>query len=200
MKKQANILEYVEKYKYKYGISYADENSSLVKKLSVVTSLVWIYSIAIFTLTVLSFSLNFYGGSMNYSEFSGVYITTIVGLVGLIVAAILYRHKQKIIGLVIATISQLAVLYAHEAISMYGINYFTGFYWKYLIPAIIFSCLAVVIIFVLVRAIIKTNRIYNMLVYALYKKYGSENGEKISEEKWQEFLKEYNPKIENEEK
>ena len=49
MKKQANILEYVEKYKYKYGISYADENSNLVKKLSVVTSLVWIYSIAIFT-------------------------------------------------------------------------------------------------------------------------------------------------------
>lgn len=200
MKKQANILEYVEKYKYKYGISYADENSNLVKKLSVVTSLVWIYSIAIFTLTVLSFSLNFYGGSMNFSEFSGVYITTIVGLVGLIVAAILYRRKQKIIGLVIATVSQLAVLYVHEEISMYGLNYFAGFYWKYLIPTIVFACLAAAIIFVLVRAIIKTNRIYNMLVYGLYKKYGSENGEKLSEEQWQEFLKGYNPLIENEEK
>ena len=33
-----------------------------------------------------------------------------------------------------------------------------------------------------------------MLVDGLYKQYGTENGEKLSEEDWQKFLKDYNPK------
>ena len=37
MKKNANILEYVEKYKYKYGISYAVDGGKLVNTLSVLS-------------------------------------------------------------------------------------------------------------------------------------------------------------------
>ncbi len=55
MKKNANILEYVEKYKYKYGIKYAVDGGKLVKTLGVLASIVWGYSFFMIVLSLLIF-------------------------------------------------------------------------------------------------------------------------------------------------
>ena len=54
MKKNANILECVEKYKYKYGISYAIDGGRLVSTLSVISYFVWIYTIFMTALFIIS--------------------------------------------------------------------------------------------------------------------------------------------------
>ena len=193
MKKNTNILEYVEKYKYKYGISYAVDGGKLVKGLTTATSIVWVYSFIMLALSILSFAMNFQGGKLDYNKFSNVFITTIVCTVAMIAAAILFICKQKIIGLAAAIITQPFIVLAYEPISVYSIGYVAGFYWKYLVPAIVFVLFAAILLFVLIRAKVKTNKLYNMIVNGLYKQYGKKDGETLTEEQWQEFLNEYNP-------
>ena len=193
MKKSTNILEYVEKYKYKYGISYAVDGGKLVKGLTTATSIVWVYSFIMLALSILSFAMNFQGGRLDYNKLSNVFITTIVCTVAMVAAAILFICKQKIIGLAAAIITQPSIVLAYEPISVYGIGYVAGFYWKYLVPAIVFVLFATILLFVLIRANVKTNKLYNMLVDGLYKQYGKKDGETLTEEQWNEFLTQYNP-------
>lgn len=193
MKKNANILKYVEKYKYKYGISYAEDGGKLVKTLSVITGIVWVYSFFMLALSILSFAMNFAAGIANYTDLSGVFITTIICAVAMTVAAVLFVCKQKIIGLIVAIVTQPFIVLAYEPISVYGMGYVAGFYWKYAVPAIAFVLIAAVLLFVLIRAKVKTNKLYNMLVDGLYNQYGKKDGETLSEEQWDEFLTNYNP-------
>ncbi len=193
MKKNANILEYVEKYKYKYGISYAVEGGKLAKTLGIITSIVWIYSFFVLMLSILSFAMNFAAGALDYSRLSNVFITTIVCAVVMIIAAVFYVCRQKIIGLIIGIAVQPFIVLAYESISVYGLGYFPSFYWKFLVPAIIFVIFAAFLLVVLIRATIKTNKLYNMLVEGLYRQYGTRDGEKLTDIEWDEFLTNYNP-------
>ncbi len=193
MKKNANILEYLEKYKYKYGIKYAEDGGKLVKHLSVYTGIVWLYSFITLLLSILSFAINFAAGKLDYGYLSNTFISTIVYAVIMVVAAVLFICKQKIIGLIIAIITQPFIVLAYEPISVYGMGYVAGFYWKYLVPAIVFILIAAFLLIVLIRAKVKTDKLYNMLVEGLYKQYGTRDGEKLSDDEWNEFLSNYNP-------
>lgn len=193
MKRNANILEYVEKYKYKYGINYAQDGGKVVKSLSVITGAIWVYSFFILALSILSFALNFAAGALDYSKLNNVFVTTIVCAVAMIISAVFFVCKQKIIGLIIAIITQPFIVLAYEPISVYGMGYMASFYWKFLVPAIVFALIAGVLLFVLIRAKVKTNKLYDMLVEGLYKQYGTRDGEKLSDSEWDEFLTGYNP-------
>lgn len=193
MKKNANILDYVEKYKYKYGISYAQDGGKLVKALSVITSIVWVYSFFMLALSILSFAMNFAVDKLSYADLSGVFYTTIACAAAMIAAAVLFVCKQKIAGCIVTIVTQPFVVLAHAPISVYGMGYVAGFYWKYAVPTAILVLLAALLLFVLIRANIKTNRLYNMLVEGLYKQYGTKDGEKLTDTEWDEFLTQYNP-------
>ena len=68
-----------------------------------------------------------------------------------------------------------------------------SFYWRHAVPAVILFGLSVWIMIVLIRAKIKTNKLYDMLVEGLYKQYGKNDGETLTETEWDEFLTQYNP-------
>ncbi|MBQ8740650.1 MAG: hypothetical protein IJY79_03770 [Clostridia bacterium] len=193
MKKNANILEYVEKYKYKYGISYAVDGGKLVKTLGVLTGIVWVYLFFMLALSILSFALNFSAGVLNYSDLSSVFITTIVCAVVMIAAAALFVCKQKIAGCIVAIAVQPFIVLAYAPISVYGVGYLPSFYWKFAVPAALLILFAAVLLFVLIRARVKTNKLYSMLVEGLYKQYGTRDSEKLTDSEWDEFLTNYNP-------
>lgn len=193
MKKNPNILEYLEKYKYKYGISYAQEGGKLVKTLSIITIILWVYSFFMLALTILSFSLNFSIGKTSYAEMGNVFITTIVCSVAMLAAAVLFFCKQKIVACIVFIVAETFVVLTYEPISVYGMGYVAGFYWKYAVPAILLVLFAAILLFILIRARVKTNKLYNMLVEGLYKQYGTRDGEKLTDAEWQEFLTQYNP-------
>lgn len=193
MKKNANILEYVEKYKYKYGIKYAEEGGKLVKTLGVLSSIVWIYSFFMIMLSIISFSINFAAGIFNYSDHSNVFISTIITAIIMIAAAVLYVCKQKIIACIIAIVAQIFVVLTYAPISVYGAGYMPSFYWRFVIPAALLIIFAASLLIVLIRANIKTNKLYNTLVEGLYKQYGTQDSEKLTDDQWQEFLTNYNP-------
>ena len=193
MKKNANILDYVEKYKYKYGISYAQEGGKLVKHLSIYTSIVWVYSFFILALSILSFALNFAAGALDYSYLGNVFISTIVYAVVMIVSAAFFVCMKKIVALIIGIAVQPAIVITYMPISAYGMGYLPSFYWKFLVPSIVLVILAAILLIVLIRAYVKTTKLYNLLVEGLYKQYGTRDGEKLTDSEWDEFLSNYNP-------
>ena len=111
----------------------------------------------------------------------------------MIAAAVFFVCKQKIIALIIAIAMQPAIVLTYMPISVYGMGYLPSFYWKFLVPAIIFVLIAAILLVVLIRAKIKTNKIYDLLVEGLYKQYGTKDGEKLTDSEWEEFLTNYNP-------
>lgn len=196
MKKQANILEYVEKYKYKYGISYADENSSLVKKLYKFIKLFCAFMIGFIIIFNLSLLFSAQGEDFSFLAINNSAYATdfyvLLGCLALLVATLILSKKSKLftaIGLVVLPVS----VECFKAATATNLTYMTTFYVG-AIPAYVAVLLIAALLFILIRAKIKTNRIYDMLLDGLYKQYGSKEGEKLSEDEWQEFLKQYNPK------
>lgn len=193
MKKNENILNYVEKYKYKYGIKYAEENGKLAKFFSVLVALFWAYDFFVLVLSILSFSLNFKVETLNYQDFDNVFITTIVCAVTMICAAVLFVCGLKVSGCVTAIVTQPFIVFAYESISRYGTGYILSFYIKHIIPTVSLTVFGILLIAVILRARIKTAKIYNSLVDGLYKQYGTKDGEKLNDDQWNEFLNNYNP-------
>ena len=194
MKKNSNILEYVEKYKYKYGISYAKDGGSLVNTLSVVAYIVWIYTFFMTALYIIGMSFSLSVGGADFNYIANSFITICLGACVMIVGAALYLCKQKIIGSSLTIISQpfMVMAYYHATRNSAGeLN--ASFYWRHAVPAALLFILAVWILIVLMRANVKTNKLYNMLIDGLYKQYGKKDGETLSEEQWDEFLTNYNP-------
>lgn len=196
MKKEANILDYVEKYKYKYGISYATEKSNIVKILYRFITLFLIFMIGFILIFNLSLLFRAQGKDFSFLAINNsAYVTdyyVLLGCLVLLVATLILSKKSKYftaIGLAVLPVS----VECFKAATQRDLTYMTTFYVG-AIPAYFAVLLIAALIFILIRASLKTNRIYDMLVDGLYKQYGTKNGEKLTEDEWQEFLKSYNPK------
>lgn len=194
MTKNSNILEHVEKYKHKYGISYADEKGSLVKTLFIISSVVWIYSFFMTVLFLLSTFLKIKIGIASFNYIASSFVTVCVCACIMIIGAILYLCRQKIVGCAVVCAVQPLVILAFSHITRNSAGEINlSFYWRHAVPAVILFCLTLWIMIVLIRAKIKTDKLYNMLLDGLYKQYGQKDGEKLTEEQWQDFLEGYNP-------
>ncbi len=194
MKRNTNILDYVEKYKYKYGIEYAKDGGRLVNTLSVISYFAWIYTFFMTVLFVLSTVLMLNVGQADFNYIAISFVTICVGAVVMIVGAALYLCRKKIIGCAITAVSQPVMVMSYFLITRDSAGILNpSFYWRHAVPGAILLCLVVWIAVVLTRANIKTNKLYNMLVDGLYKQYGKKDGESLSEEQWEEFLTKYNP-------
>lgn len=194
MKKNANILEYVEQYKDKYGILYAQDGGRFLNTLSYISYIVWIYTFFMTTFFILSTGMMVSIGNADFDYIANSFITISVGAVAMIVGAVFYLCKQKIIGCAVTIVSQpfMVLAYSHITRNSAGILNLS-FYWRHAVPAVILLLLAIWIMIVLIRANIKTIKLYNMLVDGLYKQYGKKGGETLSEDQWDEFLTKYNP-------
>ena len=194
MKKNANILECVEKYKYKYGISYAIDGGRLVSTLSVISYFVWIYTIFMTALFIISTSFMLSVGSADFNYIANSFSTICIGAAVMIAGAVLYLCKQKILGAAATIVAQpvMVMAYFHITRNSAGILNMS-FYWRHAVPAVILFGLSLWIVIVLIRAKIKTNKLYDMLVEGLYKQYGKNDGETLTETEWDEFLTQYNP-------
>lgn len=195
MKKDANIMRYVEKYKYKYGISYADEKSNLVKRLYFFAKIVLIYMIGF--IFVFNASLLFNSQKENFSFLhinASAYATDFYVLAAcfvLLIAALILAKKNKLfisIGLILPVAVE-----CFKPATQDGLNYMTAFYLG-AIPAYVAVLLIAALVFIIIRAKLKTNGIYSMIIDILYKQYGTKDGEKLTEEQWQSFLKSYDSK------
>lgn len=193
MKKSKNILDYVEKYKEKYGIKYINSNSPFIKRLGIAAAVVWCYSFLILMISVFSFIINFKSGILIWSKLSDVFIATLCCAVVMVIAAVLFVTDKKISASLTAVVGQAVLVITYMPISPYGAGYSSSFYYKFAVPAILLILIAVIVCVFLIRAKLKTDKLYKYLIEGIYNQYGSKDGEKLSEKEWQEFLDAYNP-------
>lgn len=202
MKKNANILDYVEKYKYKYGISYANEGGKLVKSLYRVIKCFLIYIIVCLPIVEASLLFNaqkvakttqdFSFFSIHKSPYTAEFYIMFICFVLLIALLVVAKKRKMLAAAALLILPVIVWCFAVCTENQNGFGYKATFYFI-AIPAAVALLLVIALVIVLIRAKIKTDSIYNMIVEGLYKQYGVSDGEKLTEDEWIEFLSQYNP-------
>ncbi len=195
MKKNANILEYVEKYKYKYGISNVSDNKRIMNVLTVLGAICWCYAFFMAMIFIIGTSMQIKLGFVDFDFFKNSFYSIITGTVLMVASAVLLCCRQKLIACIVGIISQpvMVIAFSHLMRDPIG-DLKLSFYWRHAIPAVLLVLFAVIILFFLLNGIVKDNKLYNMLVEGLYKQYGTRDGEKLTDDEWNEFLSNYKPK------
>ncbi len=189
MKKNPHILDLVEKYRYRKGITVTDEKSSIYKTFKI------IYIVA--ALWTFVFNSLFLIGNLVTLEFSESKIKTTpaitqaIATLLLVVGFILLLKKLYIAGGILNIVStvmgtvQYYTLLLSDIQLKGGITHF--FFWRHFAPAVILIVACIVISYIGIKAKILLNRDYKKMLERLYIK----NKEKLAvlnDEDWQELL------------
>ena len=197
MKKYDGVLKRVRMLEEKKGIKYATTDSGIYKILKWLCILSAAWGLATNLLFILG-NLLMYSGSDYMKNITGQIITVSVCSVSIIQSLILNKFKIHIIGLIINILSSvfLSLQFANLLLDDFGfLGLKTSFYVRHFIPLALMSLLFICMAIIAVRARIKTNRMYKKVTENLYEMYRLSGAdiEELSDDKWDEFLKNYDP-------
>ena len=195
MKKYEGVLKKVYEYESKRGITYAKPDGALYKTLHVLYVMIFIWSFIMNSFTALSFMMR-YSTIGNKGTIRNIIFTLIVGSLSMLAGCILSRLKCYI-SASITTIIPIAVLlplymlsFRNNLDGLWGYSY--PFYWRYLLPLSFIAILMVWMTVIALRARHKTNKQYKQIVERLFEENFANDEDSVSEEEWDEFLKNYN--------
>ena len=198
MKLQYYVLRRVRQIEEKKGISYAKTDGKLYKSLKISYVLFLVYTLAINLLFILANFLVFHGKD-NFNNIKTSIITVVCGTVGLLTGLFIMKFKNQIwansttIVLNVLSTTFLGLTFANlmeDSLGLWGYNY--SFYWRHSVPLALIAILGIWLSVIALRANIKTQKQYKKVVENLYEKYNlSADNEQVSEEQWEEFLKNY---------
>lgn len=199
MEYKYNLLKRVRQVEEKNGIKYAKTDGRLYGTLKVLYTIVFVYTLAINVLFILSNSIVYYGNE-NFDSVKVPLVTVTTATLLLIVAFVIMRFKNKvwancvsgIINLLVAVL--LVLTFANlmeDSTKLFGYVY--SFYWRHAVPLLLLAIFAVWLTVIAVRANIKTDKQYKKVMENIYAQYNlSAENEQLSEEQWEEFLENYN--------
>lgn len=203
MKKYESILSRVDQIEEKYGIKYAKPTGKLFKGIRVFYTLAWIYTLGINLLCFLGYLLHLSINRQNIdvqSVHNGLWLIGIcTGL--LIVGFVLMCTRLKWLGLGISVppVPFLAVYFAQELKDDFGfMGLKPGYYWKHFAPLALMFLLLMWMLIIYVRYVYKRNSQYKRVTENLYNTYHSaidDESSEITEEQWEHFLENYDPRV-----
>lgn len=193
----------VDQIEEKYGIKYAKPTGKLFVGLRVFYTLAWIYTLGINLLCFAGYMLHLSINRQNIdvqSVHNGLWLIGIcTGL--LIVGFVLMCTRLKWLGLGISIppVPFLAVYFAQELKDDFGfMGLKAGYYWKHFAPLVLMFILLAWMLIIYVRYVYKKNAQYKRVTENLYNTYHSaidDETSEISEEQWEHFLKNYDPRV-----
>lgn len=200
MKKHESIMRRVRYVEEKYGIKYARPDGKLYKFLNIIYILAWIYTLGINLLSVAGMLLLYFDANAN--DFLNMVVTASVCTAVLIIGFIFMCTRLKLAGIVasIVPIPVLAVSFGVISRDEFGAGFlgFKGiYYWRHLIPLALMLIMLVCMLVIYLRSEYKTNKLYNKIVENLYATYNTvdEDGtSRLTEEQWEKFLMDYDPR------
>jgi len=136
-----------------------------------------------------------YSDSEQMSLYKNSLITVSVCTALLILAYILTNLKLNVTGGIISTVSSvLTVLSVGNFLKDENgfLGYKISFYWRHLVPAVIMLLIIALLMFISVRERIKTDKLYKSVVNNLFEEYKRNHTGELSEQEWENFLKNYN--------
>ncbi len=190
MKMYKSVLDRVKILEQKNGIVYADTKSGVYKILKVLFILDFIYAMAIK-------GMYFLGITLDSTPRVYEYITPAICTGVLVLGCVLILFKRHIIGFVMTLISAIILMFEFNNQLQNATEVMVNhkFAWAHLIPLSLLIVFSLPMGIIAVRAERKTRKMYNKVISDIYSKYAVEiaKGEDIDEEKWEEFLNEFNP-------
>ena len=190
MKMYKSVLERVRILEQKNGIVYANTNSGAYKILKVLFILDFIYAMGIK-------SMYFLGIALDTTPRVYEYITPAICTGILVLGFVLILFKQHIIGFLMTLISAIILMFEFNNQLQNATEVLVNhkFAWAHLVPLSLLIVFSLPMVIIAVRAQHKTRKMYNKVINDIYSKYSIEiaKGEDIDEEKWEEFLNEFDP-------
>ena len=198
MKKNKNILEKVESYKYKRGISFATAQGTLYKTFKIIATVAFVWFLVFNLLYILSGFLNL--SDVNTNEIKENLISIMCCTALLSFGFILNCTKLHLIGSLIIPLPLIYnILIFYQMISSvsnnsdvidasnYILNMPPLFYYRHLIPAFLLLICCIVMAIIDIRANIKNNKLYDHIASCLYKEQFSADAD-LSEEEWSKLI------------
>lgn len=194
MKMQESVLARVRMVEEKNGIKYTRPGGRLHKVMRVLYTLLFAYTMGINLIFIAGMFMLHYGTD-DFKNFTDALITVCV-CTGLIIAGyVLSFFKFKLIAGIISVIPEILLIVTFGAITQDPFEFMgfkPSFFWRHFIPLALMIITMSVAVFIAVRARIKTEKQYKKVMDNLYRIY-NENGGDITDDQWDNFLKEYDP-------
>ena len=194
MKMQESILRRVRMIEEKNGIKYAKTDGRLYKALRVISIIVFAYTMAVNLLYIVGM-LFVYLGTDSFENVLNSLISVCVCTALMIAGFILSFFRFKLAAGIISIVPEIFLIPVFGTVLSDGIGFMgfkASFYWRHLVPLVLLIILMTATTVIALRARIKTEKQYKKVTDNLYKLY-QQNGNDISEEQWEEFLRNYDP-------
>ena len=194
MKMQESVLMRVRMIEEKNGIKYAKTDGKLYKTLRVLYIITFAYTMAI-NLLFTAGMLLVYGGTDNFTNVANSVISVCICTAVIIAGFVLSFFRFKFAAGVMSIAPEIFLIPVFGAVMKDDLGFmgFTAsFFWRHFAPLALLVILMTATTVIAVRARIKTEKQYKKVTENLYKLYQSTGGD-ISDDQWEEFLKEYDP-------
>ena len=198
MQKYKKIKEKVKEIEFKLGIGYVKTDDRPYKVLRILNVICVVYLLFINTVTLISFGIQ---ANMNNSKIS---ITTfaliLVGTVFELAGIILNRVKFHILGniLCILPLPYFTIIFSKMLEHPDGLfGYMSIFYIRYFISYVFIFIFCCSMLFIAIRQQIRIRKLYKRVLNNIYNEYKKKTGldeTSVSDEEFEEFVKNYNPK------
>ena len=194
MKMQESVLRRVRMIEEKNGIKYAKTDGKLYKTLRVLYIITFAYTMAI-NLLFIAGMLLVYGGTDNFKNVANSLISVCICTAVIIAGFVLSFFRFKFAAGVMSIAPEIFLIPVFGAVMKDDLGFmgFTAsFFWRHFAPLALLVILMTATTVIAVRARFKTEKQYKKVTENLYKLYQSTGGD-ISDDQWEEFLKEYDP-------
>ena len=198
MKKYEGVLKRVRQIEAKKGRDYVSTDSKLYKGLKIFYFLAFIYTMAINALFIMGMVIMLDSDTTkNSNAVNGMIIVSIATAL-IIATLVLLKYKKHLISGIMGFVSEVSLIFIFASMmedinGLWNLKY--SFYYRHGIPLLIMALLIAVMTVISVIENRKINKAYKKVMEDLYSKFIAEegDGETVSEEKWTEFLKNYDP-------
>lgn len=194
MKMQESVLRRVRAVEEKNGIKYAKTDGRLYKTLRVLYIITFAYTMAINLLYIAGMAL-VYGGTDNFKSVANSLISVCVCTAVIIAGFVLSFFRFKLAAGIISIIPEIFLIPVfgsglRDDLGFMGFK--LSFFWRHLVPLTLLVILMTAATVIAVRARMKTEKQYKKVTDNLYKLYKA-SGTDVTDEQWEEFLKNYDP-------
>lgn len=195
MKYYDGVLQRVRKIEDKNAISYAKPGGKLYNVIRVIYIVALVYGMLNATAYLLGMLVRY---SEHLKDFMADIIPVAVSLLILVAGLVCLLKRWHIAGAVLTVIPSAVFIFFFrdklvDELTINGVH--LKYYWRHFAPMLIVIILVVWMLIIALRAELKTKKQYIRVTENLYNLYkvNVTDGEEISEEQWDEFLKRYDP-------
>ncbi len=196
MKRYDNVIKRVRAVEEKYGINYAKTDGTVYKTLAIFGFISGIYYILMSLMFILSVALMISSGNADWGAVRNAFITIVFCTAVFILGAVLYFVRFKIVGNIVvlaslpfAFFSFMSRMHVTDFSGLWGLN--AAFYWRHGIPAVLLAVFLISMLVIAIRERLYTDKMYKKITENIYNTYKSTTLEELTDEQWEEQLKNY---------